>query len=107
MVLRLGGQVALVLASGLALAACQGGSGSSSSPAPSTVRATVVTAPADLQLLCASEAATRFSVASTAVLPVSSQQIENSQYRVDLTVDSGNATCIVDENANIISLTRA
>lgn len=97
------GRTALVLAAGLALAACQsssdGGGGSSS-----TVRATVTTAPADLQLICASEASTRFSAASNTVLPVSSQQVDGGQYRVNLTVDGNNAACVIDDNANIISL---
>ncbi|MCF3932727.1 hypothetical protein L1787_04765 [Acuticoccus sp. M5D2P5] len=107
MSLRLSVNVAVLVSAGALLAACQsGGSGSPAAPS-STVRQTVVTAPADLQLICASEAATRFSVASNAVLPVSSQQVENGQYRVDLTVDSGRAVCVVDDNANIVSLERA
>lgn len=96
--------VAALAAAGLA--GCVGG-GNSSQPTTETVRATIVTAPADLQLLCASEAATRFGSDPSGVLPTSSAQIENSQYQVELTLSPGTATCVVDDNGTIISLVQA
>jgi hypothetical protein len=95
----------VVLVSAL-LAGCLGNRSEPAAPA-STVRASVVTAPADLQLLCASEAATRFGAASDAVLPVSSAQTAGGTYEVRLTVDGAPATCVVDDDANIRSLERA
>lgn len=92
---------------GVALAACQGGGTQSAGPAPASVRASVETAPADLQLLCASEAATRFNVPGDRVLPVSSSATAPRVYRVDLTLDGGAASCAVDANGSILDLTRA
>jgi hypothetical protein len=91
---------------GLALAACQGGT-QTAGPAPASVRPTVETAPADLQLLCASEAATRFGVPSDSVLPVSSAATSPGIYQVDLTLGTGTAACTVDANGSIVNLTRA
>jgi hypothetical protein len=92
-------------AAALGLAACQGG-GTSTGPAAASVRPTVETAPADLQLLCASEAATRFGVPSDRVLPVSSAATGGGVYQVDLTLGGGSATCLVDGNGSIVSLNR-
>ncbi|MEM0907604.1 MAG: hypothetical protein AAGJ94_09595 [Pseudomonadota bacterium] len=97
-------RLATVVVFGAIVAACQG---SGSQPTTETVRATIVTAPADLQLLCASEAATRFSANPNEVLPTSSAQISSAQYQVELTLSPGAATCVVDENGNIISLVQA
>ena len=95
--------VAAIVVAGLA--GCN--SSGTSQPRTETVRATIVTAPADLQLLCASEAATRFGADPSTVLPTSSAQIQPSQYQVELSVGSGAATCVVDNNGNIVSLARA
>jgi hypothetical protein len=100
------GKVALVSGIALMVAGCLGGRSEPEAPT-SGVRASVVTAPADLQLLCASEAANRFEAASDAVLPVSSRQTEGGTYQVDLTVDGAPATCIVNDDAAILSLERA
>lgn len=96
---------AVLVAAGLA--GCMGGGSKSSEPATQTVRATIVTAPADLQLLCASEAATRFGSDPSGVLPTSSAQIESARYQVELTLSPGTATCVVDDNGTIISLVKA
>lgn len=88
------------------LAGCVGG-GNNAQPTTETVRATIVTAPADLQLLCASEAATRFGADPAQVLPTSSAQIQPAQYQVELTLGTGAATCVVDDNGTIISLNQA
>jgi hypothetical protein len=69
-------------------------------------RQTVQTAPADLQLVCAGEAARTYQVASDRVLPISSS-IEGDIYRVVLNADGTEATCIIDEQGNVLSLDRA
>lgn len=107
MALRSGARGAAVLCAAAVVAGCVGGSKGQQTPTTETVRATIVTAPADLQLLCASEAATRFSADPGSVLPTSSAQIQPAQYQVELALGDGNATCVVDENGSIISLARA
>jgi len=97
---------AATLTAALGLAGCMS-SGGNSQPTTETVRATIVTAPADLQLLCASEAATRFGADPSQVLPTSSAQTQPSQYQVELTLGTGAATCVVDDNGTIISLSQA
>ena len=91
----------------LLLGACQSSSSSSgSAPASSsTVRQSVVTAPADLQLLCASEAQTQLG-ASDNVLPISSAQTASGSYTVTLSVDGGEATCVVREDGTIEQIAR-
>lgn len=106
MKLGMTGRAALAACLAVTVAGCMGSRSEPEAPT-STVRASVVTAPADLQLLCASEAASRFGAASDAVLPVSSQQTEAGTYAVNLTVDGAPATCVVDDDANILSLERA
>lgn len=96
--LRLGA----VMAAGLMVAGCFGGGSETSNT--QTVRATIVTAPADLQLLCASEAANRFGFEQTAVFATSSAQLEAARYQVELTTGSGSATCVVEESGTIVSL---
>lgn len=97
--------IAATVAAGLA--GCMGSGGGNSQPNTQTVRQTIVTAPADLQLLCASEAATRFGADPSQVLPTSSAQTQPQQYQVELTLGTGSATCVVDGNGNIVSLNRA
>ena len=70
------------------------------------VRAAVETAPADLQLACAAEAATRLNADPDTVLPVSSAATEPGNFRVDLKVGDGAAECIIDSEANVLSLER-
>lgn len=101
----LSGCVAAVAA--MAVAGCIGGGNRQTPTTTDTVRATIVTAPADLQLLCASEAATRFGADPSRVLPTSSAQTQPNQFQVELTLGTGAATCVVDSNGNIISLTQA
>ena len=96
----------VVAVAALGLAACQSSSQSSSPASSSTVRQSVVTAPADLQLLCASEAQTQLGV-SDGVLPISSQQTEAGRYQVVLSVGSGQANCVVTDAGVVESVTRA
>jgi hypothetical protein len=79
----------------------------SSGPAPDTVRNTGQTAPADLQLTCASAAATPLGVDSAAVLPVSSSQIDAQTFQVVLESGGARANCVVDTSGNVISVQRA
>ncbi|MBJ3774113.1 hypothetical protein [Acuticoccus mangrovi] len=99
---------ALAVAMAMAAAGCVGGGSGGSATPSSTVRSSVVTAPADLQLLCASEAATRFGAPANEVLPVSSSQTGSGVYSVSLTMGSaGSATCVVDDNGTVQSVEKA
>jgi hypothetical protein len=69
------------------------------------LRRTVETAPADLQLACAAEAARVYQVASDKVLPISSS-VQGSTYTVVLTADGGEAVCTIDEEGTVLSLVR-
>ena len=69
----------MLAAAGLA-GGCQ-----SSAPAPQDMaRTNLGTAPADLQLMCASAAAGPSGVDSSKILPTSSSQLDATSYRVDL-----------------------
>lgn len=91
---------ALVSLAALLAAGCTSGQ-----PNRPTVRASGETAPADLQLLCASETATRLGVDSTKVLPVSSSPSGAGSYRVDLTADGQPAACVIDDTGTVVSIT--
>lgn len=104
---RAAGAAALVAA--LSASGCIGSGSRGSAPAQPTqqVRESVVTAPADLQLICASQAAERFGAPADQVLPTSSQQIEGGAYQVALTLPGGSANCVIDDNAVVSTLERA
>jgi hypothetical protein len=89
-----------IAALALALAGC---SMSGGQPKGGTVRSSGETAPADLQLLCASEAASRFNI-SGGVLPVSSMPGPGGTYQVNLTMDAGQAVCFIDQSGAVQSL---
>ncbi|MGE0847627.1 MAG: hypothetical protein AB7L41_15275 [Flavobacteriaceae bacterium] len=91
-----------LLALALAAAACS--SGSDQMAPQATVRNTANTAPADLQLLCASQAATTFNVQADKVLPVSSAMLDGNVYRVELSMEGRRADCLIDNNGTITSL---
>lgn len=76
----------------------------SAGPAPGSVRNTAQTAPADLQLACASAAATTLGVDSSKILPVSSSQLDAQSYQVDLDAAGTRATCVVDAAGNVVSV---
>lgn len=85
----------------LAAAGCQ-----SSSPEPQQMaRTTLQTAPADLQLLCASAVATQTGAASDKVLPVSSRQLDASSFQVELDAAGSRHSCVVDNEGNVRSVT--
>lgn len=73
-------------------------------PAAPMVRQSVATAPTDLQLLCASEAANRAGADSSSVLPTASSVLQPSLYRVDLNVAGTPAFCIIDDAGTIHSI---
>ncbi len=82
-----------------------GGCASTSAP-QQTIRGAESTAPADLQLTCAAEAASRLGVDSTKVLPISSSTAGPGVYRVDLTADGSQAVCTVDSEGSVLSVER-
>lgn len=79
----------------------------SSGPTPGSVRTTAQTAPADLQLACASAAAKSLGVDSRSVLPVSSSQLDPQKYQVDLNAKGARASCVVDSAGNVLSVQKA
>jgi hypothetical protein len=76
----------------------------SDQPQSNTVRHTGQTAPADLQLTCASAAATPLGVDSSTILPVSSSQVDAQTYQVVLQAGGARANCVVDSSGNVISV---
>lgn len=75
-------------------------------PQQPQVRQTVDTAPTDLQLLCAAEAARTYGVDSAKVLPISSS-VQGSTYTVVLNADGSQAVCTIDDEGTVLSLVRA
>jgi hypothetical protein len=96
------GPAAAIVSSLLALAAC-----TSTQEPQEMARTTLKTAPADLQLLCASAAATQTGTASDKVLPVSSRQLDGRSYQVELDAAGKRHTCVVDSDGNVLSVSAA
>lgn len=93
----------LVLASAGLLGGCQ-----SSTPAPQDMaRTSLGTAPADLQLMCASAAAGPSGVDSSRILPTSSSQLDATNYRVDLDAAGSRFTCLIDSSGSVRSVAPA
>lgn len=84
------------------LGGCQ--SRSSAPVTQPTVRSAAETAPADLQLTCASEAATRLGVPNA--LPVSSVQTQPGVYRVELNAGGSTAVCMIGRDGIVMSVER-
>jgi hypothetical protein len=84
------------------LAACQ-----SSPPPDKMARATTDSAPADLQLQCANEAAKVAKVDSTKILPTSSAKLDDQTYTVQLNADGKPFTCTIDANGTVKSVVPA
>lgn len=85
----------------LAVAGC-----STSSPEPQQMaRTTLQTAPADLQLLCASSVATQTGTPSDKVLPVSSRPLDARSFQVELDAAGKKHNCVVDSDGNVTSVT--
>jgi hypothetical protein len=90
---------ALLVATGLA------GCASTTPVTTSAIRGSAQTAPADLQLLCASEAQTRFGAPANSVLPIASRPGgAPGSYLVDLKLPAGQATCAINDSGVIASL---
>ena len=81
------------------LAAC---TTTGSGPKP-TVKQAVETAPADLQLACSSEVATRFPNSGN-VLPLSSNLLGADVFRVRITSQKGSYVCDINRAGIIVSL---
>jgi hypothetical protein len=94
-----------VIAALAALAGCAQHSPVAQQSPQSTFRQTVETAPADLQLVCAGEAARIYEVSSDRVLPISSSA-EGETFTVVLNADGTQAICTIDNHGNVLSLTR-
>lgn len=94
------GRVLVVFAAGaMALAGCV------SSPTPENMaRNTQQTAPADLQLACASAATTKFGADHASVLPVSSSALEGGKYQIMLDAKGQRSTCLIDSTGQVLSL---
>lgn len=81
---------------------------SSTAPEPQDMaRTTVQTAPADLQLMCASAAATSAGVDANKVLPVGSQQMDATRYQVELNASGQRYVCVVDNMGVVSSVQKA
>jgi hypothetical protein len=94
------------------IAAALAGFGCSQGPQPAqpqglAVRAAVETAPADLQLMCAAEAAKVYSAPSDKVLPLSSQRSGATAFEVELDVAGKRARCTIDESGAPITVVDA
>ena len=75
-------------------------------PNRQVVRSSGDTAPADLQLACAAEAANQLGVSGDKVLPVSSMRTGDNVYQVNLTLPSGQAVCFIDSEGVVQSVSR-
>jgi hypothetical protein len=89
----------------LALGCSQGTE--TAAPQGMAVRSAVETAPADLQLLCAAEAAKVYEAPSEKILPLSSQRSGTASYDVELDVAGKRARCTIDESGTAITVVDA
>ena len=62
------------------------------------------TAPADLQLTCASAAASQYGIPADKLLPTASSKQPDGTYNVQLTSEGASFLCKIDDNANVISV---
>jgi hypothetical protein len=80
-------------------------SGCVSDPSPDQMSRTKLdTAPADLQLLCADEAARSAGIDSTRVLPTSSRKLDSKSFQVELNVGGTRTNCTIDTDGKITSI---
>lgn len=98
-------RISLSAIAALSLAALASACSTSKEPTTEVVRSSGETAPADLQLLCASEAASRLNYPGN-VLPVSSMPAAAGSYQVNLTLGDDQAVCVIDDAGRVISLER-
>lgn len=89
----------VMLAAAAAVCGCQ------SAPQPQDMaRTNLGTAPADLQLMCASAAAGTAGVDSSKILPTGSRQLDASSYSVDLDAGGRKLACVIDSNGSVKSV---
>jgi hypothetical protein len=82
--------------------------GCQSAPPPAQMAKTSLgTAPADLQLLCSNAVQVANSVDAASVLPVSSSQLDASDYEVILAVGAQRHRCVVNNDGVVKSVTPA
>lgn len=96
---------AAVLCVTLLTAGCQ--SSQTTGPQSPIVRSSVETAPADLQLMCAAEAANVYSAPSDRILPLSSARSGPASFDVMLDVAGRRARCTIDESGTAITVVDA
>jgi hypothetical protein len=98
-----------VLAMAVLVQGCAGGAGEATSPQAQhpEFRTAVATAPADLQLACASEVAEVFEVSQARVLPIASGVEEDETYTVVVNADGTHAICAINEDGVILSVEEA
>jgi hypothetical protein len=95
-------RLVLTLTCLLPLAACQ------SAPEPDAMaRTTTELAPADLQLLCASAAATAAKADSAKTLPISSSRIDDTTYAVQVDAAGAKYDCTVGADGTVKSVVPA
>lgn len=89
----------VMLAAAAAVCGCQ------SAPQPQDMaRTNLGTAPADLQLMCASAAGGTAGVDSSKILPTGSRQLDASSYSVDLDAGGRKLACVIDSNGSVKSV---
>lgn len=99
-------RAAMVVAGFVAVAGCGSLSndGLGSNNSSETIRVETTTAPTDLQLICASRTAETFQADENTTIPVSSKNLGDGKYSVTVKMADKQATCIIDDNAQIISI---
>ncbi len=102
---RTGPWMALAGLSLLALGCSQGAQ--TAAPQSPVVRSAVETAPADLQLMCAAEAAKVYSAPADKILPLSSQRSGTASFEVMLDVAGRRARCTIDESGSVVTVVDA
>jgi outer membrane lipopolysaccharide assembly protein LptE/RlpB len=93
---------ALALLAATTLAACQ------TAPEPDAMaRTTTEVAPADLQLLCASAAATAAKADAAKTLPISSARVDDQTYSVQVDAAGAKYSCTVGADGTVKSVAPA
>nr|WP_311788034.1 hypothetical protein [Fererhizobium litorale] len=78
---------------------------STTPPPPEEMARTVTeTAPADLQLMCASAAAAPSGVDSAKILPTGSRRVDARTFNVDLDAGGRKFACLIDDSGTVTSV---
>lgn len=70
------------------------------------VRQSIISAPADLQLVCAAQTVRRLDLKKTDILPVDSRLLVRGVFEVDLKFKGGTAQCVIDDRGRIMKVVR-